>query len=187
VTEEAPHPVLRTSTSAGAQLTLRPPEPRDAEAILVACTDPETRAWTLVPLDFDLARAIAFVAGARGWWERGEGARWVVADAADDCVGLLDLRVSPHDPQVGDVFFITVPHARGKGYMTAALRAAAVWALQEHDLVRVEWRALVGNEGSRRVAERAGFRPEGISRRFSNQRGTRTDAWVASLIREDLG
>ena len=181
------HPVLHATTSRGRKLTLRPPEGKDAEAIVAACTDPQTRAWTIIPLDFDLERAAGFVANASGWWQRGEGARWVIADREDACVGLLDLRLVPQDPETADVFFISSPHARGMGYLSAALRAAAVWAIEERGVVRVEWRALVGNEGSRRVAERAGFQHEGTSRLSCNQRGVRHDAWVAALVKDDLG
>jgi RimJ/RimL family protein N-acetyltransferase len=180
------YPTLTATTTSGLPLTLRAPASRDIEAIHLTCTDPDARAWTLIPLDFDLRRAAGFVARATGWWERGVGVRWVIADGQDACVGLLDLHFNPDDPEVGEVFFIASPNARGKGYMSAALRAAAIWAIREHGLVRVEWQALVGNDGSRRVADRAGFRPEGIRRMACNQRGVRYDAWVASLVRDDL-
>jgi RimJ/RimL family protein N-acetyltransferase len=180
-------PTLRTLTSAGLPVVLRVPVAADVEHIVVACTDPETRAWTMIPLDFDRDRASAFVANAGGWWERGEGVRWVVADGDDQCVGLLDLRKRANDPQVGDVFFISAPPARGRGYMSAALRLAAGWSLRDHGLARVEWQALVGNDASRRVCEKAGFRPEGILRQACNQRGVRFDSWVASMVRADLG
>jgi len=184
---DLPHPVLRAVTDRGAPLTLRPPAPGDAQAIVAAFTDSETRAWTVIPLDFDLDRAASFIVNAPGWWQRGEGARWVIADADDAFVGQLDLRVYAGDPEAAEVFFVAAPHARGRGYLSAALRAAAVWGIRQRGLKRIEWRALVGNHGSRRVAEKAGFQSEGVQRQFCNQRGVRHDAWVASLIVADLG
>jgi RimJ/RimL family protein N-acetyltransferase len=186
VTRPEPYPVLAATTSGGHPLRLRPPDVADVDEIVLACTDPDTRAWTMIPLDFDHVRARGFVANARSWWERDEGVRWVIADGDDRCVGLFDLRVLPGDPRAAEVFFISSPRSRGKGYLSAALRAVAVWAVAERGLARVEWRALVGNDGSRRVAERAGFHFEGISRQSCDQRGTRYDAWVASLIAADL-
>jgi RimJ/RimL family protein N-acetyltransferase len=182
----ADHPVLTATTARGEPITLRCAQSADVDAILAACTDEETRRWTLIPLDFDLGRAESFVANAGGLWERGEGVRWVVADSADACVGLFDLHFHPQDPGAAEVFFIAAPAARGGGYMSAALRAVAVWAITEREVARVEWQALVGNEGSLRVAERAGFQFEGVLRLRCDQRGTRHHSWVSSMTRDDL-
>ena len=38
------------------------------------------------------------------------------------------------------------------------------WGFRERGLQRIEWLAFVGNEASRRVAEKAGFRSEGTCR-----------------------
>ncbi|MFD0594413.1 GNAT family N-acetyltransferase [Catellatospora coxensis] len=109
----------------------------------------------------------------------------MLADADDAYVGQIDLRVSG-DPQVADVGFLTAPDARGHGYMSAALRAVAEWGIRELGLARVEWKAYVGNDGSRRVAEKAGFRYEGVQRSGCSHRGERRDAWTAAMVREDL-
>ncbi|GAA1382129.1 GNAT family N-acetyltransferase [Catellatospora chokoriensis] len=181
-----PQPVLHTVTDRGAPLTLRPARLDDAPGILIACTDPESRRWTTVPLDYDPEKAVGWVTGyAPGWWERRQGAAFVLADADDAYVGQIDLRVSG-DPQVADIGFLTAPHARGHGYMSAALRAVAEWGIRELGLARVEWKAHVGNDGSRRVAERAGFTYEGVQRSGCAHRGERRDAWTAALVREDL-
>lgn len=179
-------PVLRGVTSSGAPVTLRQHADRDVDAIVSAMVDPATRKWTPIPLDYDRDRALRLVSIAGDLWESGGGARWVVADPDDTCVGMIDLNVGEGDPEAGEVFFVAAPAARGKGYITAALRAVATWALLERGLERVEWQALVGNDGSRRVAEKAGFVFEGTLRRRCPQRGERYDAWVASMIRDDL-
>jgi RimJ/RimL family protein N-acetyltransferase len=70
--------------------------------------------------------------------------------------------------------------------MTAALRAAARFGVQELGLKRIEWKAHVGNDASRRVAEKAGFTMEGILRQGCAARGERFDAWLASFLPEDL-
>jgi RimJ/RimL family protein N-acetyltransferase len=178
-----PQPVLHAITAQGEKITLRPAEARDVDAIYATCRDEESVRWTSLPLDYDHDRAVGFVNEyAPGWWQRGEGAAWVIADAAGDYAGQLDLRVNPRDKKVADVGFMTAPHARGKGYMTAALRAAVEFGFQELDLARIEWRAHVGNDGSRRVAEKVGFRYEGIQRHGCVQRGERHDAWVAAIL-----
>jgi len=184
---EKPQPVLQATTDRGEKITLRPAEMGDVDAILVTATDPETLVWVTLPLDYDRDRAIGYVEGyAPGWWERGDGAAWVVADADGNYAGQLDLRIDARDRQVADVGFMTSPHARGRGYMTAALRAAVEFGFSELGLERIEWRAHVGNDGSKRVAEKAGFVHEGIQRKGCAQRGERHDCWVAAVIRSDM-
>ncbi|MDQ1625080.1 MAG: hypothetical protein QOJ49_578, partial [Actinomycetota bacterium] len=53
-------------------------------------------------------------------------------------------------------------------------------------LGRVEWLAHVGNDASRRVAEKVGFVYEGMQRAKCHQRGVRYDAWVAGLLPGEL-
>ncbi len=181
-----PQPVLHATTDRGEKIILRPAEPRDVDSIYTACADPETLEWTTLPLDYDRERAVGFVEDyAPGWWARGDGATWVIADAEGVYAGQLDLRVDPRDRQVADVGFITAPHARGRGYMTAALRTACAFGFERLELERIEWRAHVGNDGSRKVAERVGFQLEGIQRSGCKQRGERRDAWVAALLKDD--
>jgi RimJ/RimL family protein N-acetyltransferase len=180
------HPVLTGTTGGGEIVTLRPPHHGDIDAVVSAFTDPDTLRWTLIPYDFDAVRAEGFVANAGGMWDRGEGARWVVADSDDTCVALFDLHTSAIDPEAAEVFFVGVPASRGKGYVSTALRVVAEWAINERGIARVEWQAIVGNDASKRVATKAGFVFEGILRLRCNQRGTRHDSWVASLTRDDI-
>ena len=52
-------------------------------------------------------------------------------------------------------------------------------------LQRIEWRAVVGNVASARVARSLGFRYEGVLRSaLSNSRG-RDDGWIAGLLPGD--
>jgi RimJ/RimL family protein N-acetyltransferase len=184
---ERPHPVLDATTDRGDKIMLRLAETRDIDSILATATDPETLEWVTLPLDYDRDRAVSYVESyAPGWWERGDGAAWVITDADGNYVGQLDLRIATGDRQVADVGFMTSPHARGRGYMTAALRAAVEFGFAELGLERIEWRAHVGNDASKRVAEKAGFVQEGIQRKGCAQRGGRHDCWLAAIIREDL-
>jgi RimJ/RimL family protein N-acetyltransferase len=184
---DSPQPVLSAVTDRGEKITLRTPEDRDAEALVQACTDPETLRWIPLAPDYDLERAHGFIHDyAPGWWERRQGAVWVITDAQDRYAAQIDLRVSASDPEVADVGFLTSPHARGRGYMTAALRAAARFGIEELGLKRIEWKAQVGNNASRRVAEKAGFTVEGVLRQGGVGRGERFDDWIASLLPSDL-
>lgn len=184
---DSPQPVLTAITDRGEKITLRRPEDRDADALVIACSEPETLKWVTLAPGYDLQRAHGFITEyAPGWWQRRRGAVWVIADPQDQYAAQIDLRVYESDPEVADVGFLTSPHAQGRGYMTAALRAVTRFGIEELGLKRVEWKAHVGNDASRRVAEKAGFTMEGILRQGCAARGERFDAWLASFIREDL-
>jgi len=74
---------------------------------------------------------------------------------------------------------------RGRGVATAATGVICDWAFGTLEFNRVEWQAYVGNEGSRRVAERCGFTFEGTLRGRGYQRGEYRDIWIAGLLRSD--
>jgi RimJ/RimL family protein N-acetyltransferase len=165
---------------------LRPPVARDLTAIVVAHQDPLIIRWFGVPEPYTEADARRYVEqeGPQEW-ARGAEAVFVVADAADAYAGAVDLRVSGTDPAVGEVGFLIAPQARGRGYATAAVRAMAEWGFTELGLVRIQWRAEVGNDASRRVAEKAGFTMEGLVRQGYEERGRRRDCWIGSLLSSD--
>jgi RimJ/RimL family protein N-acetyltransferase len=102
----------------------------------------------------------------------------------DAYAGAVDLRV-PTDPAVGEVSFLVAPQARGRGYATAAVRALTEWGFTELGLIRVQWWAEVGNDASRRVAEKAGFTMEGLVRQGYQDDGRRRDCWIASVLSTD--
>ena len=177
-------PTLFASTQRR-ELRLRPLEERDLDAVVTTCQDPDTLRWTTVPEPYDRSAAVSFLAHCQDCWADGNTACYVVADEQDRYVGSIDLRLSPADPLLATVGFMTAPHARGQGYQTAALAALTTWGFATLGLARIEWWANVGNVASRRVAEKVGFTIEGTARAALNHRGTRADAWVGALLAED--
>jgi RimJ/RimL family protein N-acetyltransferase len=181
-----PQPDLFASTGSG-EIRLRPLEERDVDAIAAGARDPETIRWTTVPDPYRRSDAEFFVHEyGRDVWARGTGALFGIGDPADDSYcGVMELRLWPSDPAVADVGFAVAPWARGRGFAPAALAAMAAWGFTALGLIRIEWRANVGNTASRRVAEKAGFRFEGTARAALNHRGKRVDAWVGALLSTD--
>ena len=179
--------MLHAVTARGEELRLRQPEPRDIDAIVATCCDPETVRWTTVPHPYQRSDAEFFVGEhARDSWTNGKGAVFAIVNAADAYVGSMELRLSPVDLLLADVGFMTAPHVRGRGYVPAALDAVCVWGFRALGLVRVEWRAEAGNIASRRAAEKAGFVFEGTIRSTLTRRdGTRADAWLAARLATD--
>ena len=58
-------------------------------------------------------------------------------------------------------------------------------AFRRVGLRRVQWRAEVGDEASRRVAEKAGYEMEGLLRQRLAVGGRRCDCWVGSALSRD--
>jgi RimJ/RimL family protein N-acetyltransferase len=65
------------------------------------------------------------------------------------------------------------------------VNAVCAYAFGELGLARVEWQAIVGNEASRAVARRAGFRFEGVLRGRLDSRGVMSDTWIAARLATD--
>lgn len=77
--------------------------------------------------------------------------------------------------------------ARGTGAATRAVRLVSRWAFETLELVRLQILAPTKNPASRCVAERAGFRNEGVLRAYRNISGEQTDLVMYSLLASDLG
>ncbi|MEU8422854.1 GNAT family N-acetyltransferase [Micromonospora sp. NPDC048835] len=180
-----PQPVLFATAAAG-ELRLRPMEEQDLDAVVRTCQDPESIRWTTVPDPYDRTDAQGYLAYGRDAWARGDAGCFVIADPDDRYVGTIDLRLSPGDPLLADVGFMTAPEARGRGHLPAALVALGAWGFSTVGLARIEWRANVGNTSSRRAAEKAGFTVEGTARAGVQHRGERVDVWVGALLAKDL-
>lgn len=185
----ADQPVLPFTTPAGEAGRLRALRTDDVPALVQACRDPLSIQYTTVPEPYADADADSFVHGyAPAVWREGVEGVFAVADGSDAFVGTMALRLSgdPVTTLTGDVGYLIGPWARGRGYAPAALRALCDWAFPALELHRIEWRAYVGNDASRRVAERAGFTVEGLLRSSLGHRGTIKDAWIGARLVTDV-
>jgi RimJ/RimL family protein N-acetyltransferase len=183
----SPQPILFARASDGTELRLRPFGEADLDPVVRACRDPEIIRWTTVPDPYQRSDAEFFVhEHGPTVWRRGTGALFAIADESDAYCGVMELRLSPGDPQVGNLGFMVAPQARGRGYCPTAVTAVCAWGFTALRMARIEWRANVGNTASRRAVEKAGFTFEGTARHALLHRGTRIDAWCGALLPEDI-
>lgn len=167
--------------------TLRALRESDLDDVVATFRDPATVQWTSIPLDYRPEQGLDFIRHVYpALWLRGTGAGFAFADGDDRFAGTVDLRISPTDPVTAEVGYSAAPWVRGKGYTTEAVRAACAYGFERLALGRIVWRAHVGNDASRRVAEKAGFVVEGVQRDSCVQRGRRLDGWIATLLPGDL-
>jgi RimJ/RimL family protein N-acetyltransferase len=169
------------------RLHLRPWQSGDAPAVLAACQDPEVVRWTSVPQPYTAEAARAWVEEqAPALWATGRATPFAVLDATSGALlGSAGLQGIEHG--TAEVGYWLAPEARGRGVATEALAAVCRWGFGALGLGRITWLAYVGNDASRRVAERVGFAFEGTLRGYLPHRdGTRRDAWVAGLLPGEL-
>ncbi|MHC3473874.1 GNAT family N-acetyltransferase [Streptomyces sp. 7R007] len=168
------------------RLLLRTVGPQDTDAVYAAAQDPDIQRWTTIPSPYLPEHAEGFTRRMvpEGWAD-GSMFTFGVFLPEGTLAGMLGITM--RSLGVGEVGFWTAKEHRGNGYITEATLAAARWAFTQVSVDRVEWRAEVGNKGSRAVAERAGFTIEGTLRSAINNKGVRRDCWVGSLLPSDLG
>lgn len=166
---------------------LRPPREDDVAAIAEACQDPLIQRFTFVPVPYGDQDARAFVAQVPAARERGEALSLAITDAATGAwLGSMSLLRPSWEHRVAEIGYFVAPWARGAGRATRAARLLAAWALRDLGLARIEADIDVDNAGSRRVAERAGFRHEGVRRSAIEAKGRRWTLACYSLLPEDL-
>jgi RimJ/RimL family protein N-acetyltransferase len=160
---------------------LRPFTLDDVPAVTDACRDAEIGRWTTVAVPYTEENARAWIAG-QATSEHVELA--IVERASDRLTGAIGLMFGR--PGVGELGYWAVPELRGRGYTTRALRLLAAWAFADRNLARLQLMTFPGNRASERVAEKVGFKREGLLRAYAEQRGERKDAWMWSLLPGEL-
>ena len=185
------------TTLTTAHLVMRPWRMDDAEAVYRYARDPEVgpRAGWAPHTSLEESRAVVedILMAPDSWaitLRGGQGA------TADEAVGAIALRhqaespsepLSPNEAEIG--YWIARPWW-GRGYMTEAVREVLRYAFLVENLAAVRAGYYEGNEGSRRVQEKAGMRPHhkvegavdrlGVTHMENFQRITRQE-WETSL------
>lgn len=183
-------------------MDVRPPDPpltdgvvslrawaaRDVKALISGIDgDPEISRWLeLIPQPYRRSEAKTWVAQATALWREGAGAPFALL-AEDEVVGGTGINWIDRDNHVGDIGYWLRGDARGRGYVTRAVRLAASWAF-ELGCERLQLRADSENSASQAVAERAGFVREGVQRssRYNPRLGRRMDFVIYSLLPGEL-
>jgi RimJ/RimL family protein N-acetyltransferase len=170
------------------RLVLREFADGDIDTITEACQDAEIERHTMLPAPYRRADAERFVHEiCRPGRAAGTGAVFGVFTAdAGALVGSVGLHRIAHldEPAAGSagIGYWTASWSRGRGYTAEAVAGVCRWAFLDLRLALITWEAIVGNEGSLRVARRSGFVLEGTRRAYLLHRGVRKDLWAGSLF-----
>jgi len=165
---------------------LRAPAPADLDRIVTGCQDPQVAMWIPVPVPYGPADARTWLdlhPADSSWWANPTWA--ITVPPSRRWSGSIELRLD--DAGGADVGYLLAPWARGEGLAERALRLACAFAFGSLGLQVVTWAALVGNDASRRTAQRVGFDvPDHAFSRWLVHRGDRRDAWLGTLTAEGL-
>jgi ribosomal-protein-serine acetyltransferase len=104
----------------------------------------------------------------------------------DQLVGCLGLHAVSKQSKFTSLGYWLGRDFQGKGIMTKSVAYLIEYCFKELDLNRIEIRAAVENAGSRGVAERLGFKQEGILRQVEYVANKYQNQVVYSLLREEF-
>jgi RimJ/RimL family protein N-acetyltransferase len=166
---------------------LRPWATTDLPALVAAWRDPEMHRWMPEETNpFEAEQARAFIESAATHLLDGTSVALAIADeSTDQAVGSVTLHV--WGPRHWNVGYWVAAEQRHHGLATEAVTKISRWAFSANRmLARLSLYTMPGNEPSQKVAVRAGFRREGLLRRWGEVNGKQVDWIMFSLIREDL-
>jgi len=125
--------------------------------------------------------------GDSGWWDDEQGHMLVTAKDGRKLGHIFYFNVDPFRKVYEIGYNIFQPANRGQGVMTEALRIFSAYLFEIKSVPRLQVMVAVGNTASRRVAEKCGFRHEGVLREYIFMRGKHHDCDLLSLLRSECG
>jgi RimJ/RimL family protein N-acetyltransferase len=147
--------------------------------------DPDVGRFTRIPEPLPIGFARSWLASYRVGHNARTGEAVVAVSAADQFLGLglvPDIDHMAGEAELGD---IVASAARGRGVATEILRLLTRWAFDDQRLLRVYLIIDVDNHASHRVAQRCGYRREGVMRSIYVKQGQRIDAALWSRLPTD--
>lgn len=166
-------------------VTLRAWRDTDVPALTAMMDEPEIARWTRAPSPYEERHALEWMATHSTMMRRRAELPLAIADAqSDELIGSMGLRFP--DEGRGEFGYVVATGARRRGVATRALRLYSQWAFDELGVERLEVLVQPGNVASLAVAERVGFRREGVLRSHTKAHGRRVDMVVLGLLPGEL-
>jgi RimJ/RimL family protein N-acetyltransferase len=171
-------------------LLLRPLRSEDADEVFAAAhaSRREIGRWLeWCHEDYQRHETVEFLANQPEAWAGGQAYSFGIFDAATlRFLGGAGLNGFHEAQPFANLGYWVRTDATGGGVASRAARRVAEWALPALGLARIEIVAAADNAASRRVAEKAGARFEGVLRNRLVIHGQPADAAMYSLVKEDF-
>jgi RimJ/RimL family protein N-acetyltransferase len=178
---------------------LTPPDPplQDDEIRLEPLTGAHVPVLLPLTADSDVVRFTRIPAGAdetfaRGWikryeegWDDGSRAGFAIRARDGGFLGFAAFVELDLERQEGELGYMVAPAARGRGIAPRAVALLTRWGFDELGLIRLELRIDAQNLPSERVAERSGYRRDGVLRNVHFKEGLRCDLAIWSRLSQD--
>jgi len=154
--------------------------------LLELIADDAIQAYTLVPSGAGEEFLRGWVARYEQGWREGTRAGFAIRSVTDD--SLLGFAMIFHldlAGREGEIGYAVAPAARRRGVAGQTLELLTRWCFDEIGLERIELQIDATNTGSERVAERVGYRREGVRRSVHFKEGRRVDLGVWARLSAD--
>lgn len=168
------------------RLTLRPPQPDDADELFALHADPAVMRYFSEPPWTERARAERKIEDDAAAFERGEYFRFaIVLKETGRMIGNCTLFALHAQNRRAEIGYALQSAHWGKGYMGEALGALLSYAFDDLDLNRLEADIDPRNAGSANCLLRFGFIKEGFLRERWIVGGEVCDSELYGLLRRD--
>jgi len=166
-------------------IRLEPLTQADVPDMLALTSDPGIIRFTRVPTDSDERFVRTWIGRYETGWDDGTRAGFAVRGNDGEFLGfaaLVDLDLDQREAELG---YMVAPAARGRGVASRAVELLTRWAFDALGLLRLELRIEAENTPSVRVAERVGYRLDGVLRNVYFKEDERCDLGVWSRLSSD--
>ena len=176
-----PDPPLADDT-----ITLEPLAQRHVPVFQTLVLEDDIRRFTMVPTRPDRHFAANWVARYERGWAEGSRAGFAILGGDGAIVGFAGIFGLDDPGAEGEIGYLVAAETRGQGIAGRSVALLTRWGFDELGLERIELRIDTDNVASARVAERAGYRLDGVLRSKHFKEGLRTDLGIWSRLRSEV-
>jgi ribosomal-protein-alanine N-acetyltransferase len=170
----------------GSKINLRVVREKDIDTLFELESDIDNRG-DYFPISFPSEPEFKKEFHQTGFWTEDFGQLLIVGKEDDRVLGIIIcFKPVRYFDALEIAYILFDQQSRGQGYMTQALSLFANYLFELRKISRLQLTVIVGNVASKKVAEKCGFKPEGILRQAIFHRGRHVDLELFSLLRDEL-
>jgi RimJ/RimL family protein N-acetyltransferase len=166
-------------------LRLVPFDASHLDGLRALLDDPRVLRFTRVPEPVPAGFAETWLAGYEAGRRDGTRQGFALIGPDEDFLGVGVVPRIEAAAATAELGYVVAEHARGRGVAQEALAQLTEWAFAELGVERLELLISVENDASKRVAERCGYRLEGVLRSVYIKPGRREDTEIWSRLAGD--
>ncbi|KTC78263.1 GNAT family N-acetyltransferase [Legionella brunensis] len=165
-------------------LCLRVVKEKDLALLYMQFTNPNVRGDFYSPV-FIPEKKFYDEFAQHGFWTD-DSKRMAIVDHDDFLIGMIHVfKANIYSDCIELSYIMLDPHSRNKGFMTQALKACVCYLFESTRSVRIQLTMPNLHKASIRVAEKSGFKKEGLMRRALLLNGQDHDLLMYAIIKED--